>query len=196
MFNWDSCPKFVINLDRREDRAKEVFKEFDKHSIGVRRWKAVDGELLTVPELSIKKEEHNASGILACALSHTGLIEHAKRCDFSHVAIFEDDIYFADDFNEKIKRVEFGCWDICYLGGHLAKDKDNRIAGTYGYILNSSIFGFVLRNWYYRWGWDEFLGDVVQQRFKVYTCKPFIVGHKDGFSDVAGHKVEYKIDKV
>jgi GR25 family glycosyltransferase involved in LPS biosynthesis len=203
-FRWSKTPKFYINLARRPDRAKRVEEEFDKHNLDVSWWPAQDWQETTVPSDSIKLSEPNAAGILACAMSHISLIRHARDNGFKAIVIFEDDIELSEDFADKIKYIE-GIdepWDMFYLGCHSYRSTPTKhenifrvdvAAGTYAYIVKSSLYEFILSKWWYRYGWDEFLDYEVLKCHNVLAILPPIVTTFDGFSDVANHYVKYDL---
>ena len=203
-FKWNRTPKFYINLLRRKDRAIKVEEEFSKHGLIVLPWEAQDSLELVVPFDSPKRNECNAAGILACAISHVSLIRYARDNEFKYVVIFEDDVLLSDNFASKIKYIESikEDWDLFYLGCHhyestaTSHDEIYQVsvaAGTYGYIMKNTLFDFVVENWRYRYGWDEFLDYEILKRFKALAILPPIVTTYPNFSDVAGHYVNYKL---
>lgn len=109
--------KFCINLDKRTDRWEACKREFQKVGItGVERISAYDGSRINDNTLSINK------GIYALALTTRDLLLRAKRENYSEIVLFEDDIYFTDNFNEKceeyLSNIEnnYNNWSILYFG--------------------------------------------------------------------------------
>ncbi len=208
-FDFKNIPKFCINLERNPQRKMTVQAEFDKAGIEVEFFKAIDKHELVLPELSCKKG-HDATGILACALSHRALIKYAKKNKLPAICIFEDDVVFCDDFRERIKFIEsipdFD-FDIFSLGGHFSsKTIDNSQAestrwqhiykvlhhgGTYGLIFTEKTYDFILRNWNYNFGSDQLYGDHVYSQFKSYAFVPFLVGCCGGKSDITESTMGY-----
>lgn len=72
---------FFINLDRREDRRKDVEDEFRRMDLKVERFSAIE-----------KKP-----GMLGCHLSHLSVLKKAREMNVSNVLIFEDDFQFLVD---------------------------------------------------------------------------------------------------
>lgn len=193
---------YCINLERRKDRAEYITCEFNRISLPLPTlFKAIDGRNVTVPEISVKINQSNASSILACMLSHKSVLETFTG---DAVCIFEDDIVFCDDFLQRLAYVENSGieWDMIYLGGHFdgvglypTKDKYiyqcKSVAGTYAYIIKRNVADFVLRNITYNWGIDQFYAEVVQKRFNCICFYPFSVGTYDDFSDIANCKTNY-----
>ena len=112
---------YCINLDRRTDRWEKCKTQFDKHGINVERFSALDGDKL---EYSNKRLLPGEIGIIR---SNLELVKKAKENNYKNILIFEDDVEFADDLNEKfekyIKQVPED-WSFLYLGG-------NHVGGTH-----------------------------------------------------------------
>lgn len=192
--NFDSIPKYCISLTRCQDRRVTVEQEFKKVGIEFEFFDATDKLDIIVPEISVKKHDTEAAGVLACALSHLELIYKAKTLGLPEICIFEDDVIFCDDFKDRIKYIENLSgfeYDILALGGHFDKEitynyaipadwpkmhKVKRMGGTYAYIFKSSVYDFILRNYNYNYGADEFYSTFVYPRFKSYAFVPFLVG--------------------
>ena len=75
---WAEIPVFYINLESREDRDREVRKEFGR--IGLKNYQRFNGI-------------HHDYGILGCALSHSGLLASLGNIQGPAI-ICEDDIEF------------------------------------------------------------------------------------------------------
>ncbi len=201
--NFKNIPKWCINLKRNPVRKIEVSKEFSHHGIEVEFFEAVDKRDIQVPETSVKSKEATASGILACAMSHIAVIKMAKEKKLPAICIFEDDVVFCDDFKSRIKylekiQVDF---DIFCLGGHYPGRNDwhihhasktdfdhvykvKEMGGTYAYILTEKTYDFILRNWNFNWGMDEFYSNFVYRQFNTYAMTPFCCGHAKSKSDI------------
>lgn len=204
MFNSKKLNAYCINLKQRPDRKEAVWKEFKKHNLHVDLWEATCWKDVIVPDDSIKRHEYNASGILACAMSHVALIKHAKELNLDYITIFEDDIVLSDNFAEKIQYIESvpDNWDMFYLGCHsyvkiptIYQDiyQVDVAAGTYGYIVKNTLYDFILDRWYYRYGIDEFYDYEVLKKSKALAIIPAIVTTQPNYSDVAQHFVNYHI---
>lgn len=209
MFSLDKTSIFCINLPDRHYRRGYMQDQFNKLDIVANFVPGAAPVMHKMPELSIKNRERNGHGIYCCALAHTRLI---SKLFSDYALIFEDDAILCDDFMERLHMIEsiMPDFDICYIGGHFDNpDCDvlktsiehvyeaKNVAGTYGYIINnaSPVVSFIQRNWTYDWGWDEFLANHVQTRFKCYAFLPFLVGHESGHSDVANHYVDYNCNQ-
>jgi glycosyl transferase family 25 len=69
---------YVINLDRRKDRLREITQELSGVGLPFTRFSAIE----TRP------------GIHGCGLSHMAILKEAKRLGLKNVLIFEDDFTF------------------------------------------------------------------------------------------------------
>lgn len=120
---------FVMNLDRRPDR----MTEFNKHVkstnfLDIERFSAIDGsKLVSTPQLQqiFENNDYNMrEGMVGCAMSHINLyIQLLKDPNNDTYCIFEDDIDFVPDFQNKlllcVNQLHNTNWDMLYLGHHL-----------------------------------------------------------------------------
>jgi GR25 family glycosyltransferase involved in LPS biosynthesis len=139
-WNFDSIPKYVINLDRRRDRWNEFQNCSGVENLeNIRRWSAVDGKLIdlqTDTRVSMftkyniirgQRRSHmelNSKGGIGCYLSH---VEVWK--DFLQKSSSEVGIVFEDDTNltiESVKNIKdfintsevvqnSSLWDFCVI---------------------------------------------------------------------------------
>ena len=118
---------YVINLDRRRDRYDKVVTEFKKINANVERVSGIDGRTLPNAEkLNIKQR-----ACFGLTSTHYKIIKEAQLKGFENILIFEDDVMFVDDLNQKFnEKIEFlpEDWDLLYLGG-------NHILGNDGFEL-------------------------------------------------------------
>lgn len=202
-FNFRSIKKYCISLKRSKERKEEVTKEFKKIGERFEFFEAVDGQRVSVPALCKKH-----AGVFACMQSHVALIRMAKARGLPAVAVFEDDVVFCDDFQERIKYIEslhgFD-FDIFCLGGHFSSANESgrptewshiqgiaSLGGTYGYIFKASVYDFILENCTYEFGADEFYGTHVYKRFRTFAFVPFLVGCRPCKSEITGAYWEYE----
>src|SRR5690606_19122390 len=186
--NFEKIPKLCINLKRNTARKQGVTEEFNKVGLDVQFFEAVDKLNIKVPEVSVKLKESNAAGILACAMSHIEAIKLAQKNNWPAVCVFEDDVVFCKEFKDRVRYIEnlpdFG-FDILCLGGHFSNKeisgqeaertqwqnvyKINKMNGTYALIFTEKVYDFILRNWNFNFGADEFFSNHVYARFKTYA---------------------------
>lgn len=192
VFDFAATPKYCINLGRRLDRRRLMVSQFVRHELGVQFVTAIDGRTLTMPELSAKKEYY-APANWACLLSHRGIIERAAS---EYVCVFEDDVKLCDDFSARAAGINCD-FDIFYFGNggresdqfELIGDayyRAHAMAGTWGYIMRDTVFGFFVRNVTYNWGPDEFFSEVLLKRFKGVTIIPPMASTSSDDSDIGG----------
>ena len=156
---------YYVNLDRRPDRKENVISELKKINYNgkVERISAIDGTLFDIKYISDKlitqKGKDYASGKIittdrsnmtkggiGCALSHAIILKKILEGGDEYALILEDDIWFAEDFNNKLKKVinSVKNYDILWIGHHNRNyvSKGNivnipsKIWGTFGYIVN------------------------------------------------------------
>jgi GR25 family glycosyltransferase involved in LPS biosynthesis len=160
-----------INLDRRNDRKEHIEKQLKKinWSGSVERISAFDGRKLVKNDLinlldndaineftdttdkQFPPGSYMTKGAAGCALSHRKCWENILNNDDKKVLILEDDIYFDDNFNDKLKSylLQVPEYDILYIGFHeskksikyndILKKPENVVFGLFGYIIDKNI---------------------------------------------------------
>jgi GR25 family glycosyltransferase involved in LPS biosynthesis len=188
-----------INLDRRTDRWEESLKEFNKIGIdNVKRISAIDGKTITY------QKPYTSLAETACIMSHIKALTYAKSKKMSSVFIDEDDIQFADDFNEKFKEIEYRIpsdWQLLYLcinpdSGEYTRIYDNiyKIKGCYSahaILYKHEVFDkaieFLDNN---RFPADVSLG-LLQGFTNAYSIYPHLAYQRKDFSDIQNMNVDY-----
>ena len=158
---------YYINLDRRLDRDISINNELKKININktIEKISAIDGKNIDfnmIPNNLITKEGIDAAleknnglylvmtkGAIGCALSHKYIYEKMLYNTDKYILILEDDIWFDDNFNDKLIEYtkDIPEYDILFLGYHEIYNNDNlkdkpymkitgKIYGLYGYIIN------------------------------------------------------------
>ena len=195
---------FYINLDKREDRRKEVESEFSKLELDVERF---SGIYYPPPK-----------GIVGCTKSHLSVILLAKERKYKNVLIFEDDVLFLksrkeiDDMITMLfeKKPNF---DVCFLAYHLHKgevDKEHPFlikaeyaATASAYIINEHYYDALInlyvdcipkldetmQHWNYA---NDQAWKVLQAKDNWYCFTDRIARQRDGFSDNANRKLIYQ----
>lgn len=134
----------IINLERRKDRREMMSALFEKHSIENYGFiEAVDGNVLE-STLALKKvfdgnDFGSRCGVIGCALTHLRLWEQLLQDkDNTHYIIFEDDITFAENMNERLKELndEMAQTDMLMIGYHMFEEKRNNLKDIYDNILD------------------------------------------------------------
>lgn len=85
----------VINLKRSEER----LQNFNQENV----FNGTTEVIEAIEGMNIEPHPPMWSGDIACLRSHRKAIEYAKEKGWEMVMIFEDDIRFVADFNEKLK---------------------------------------------------------------------------------------------
>lgn len=165
-FNTKNWKSYYINLDHREDRRQHIERVFKKVGIKAERLSGkTDNDVVNFPEIKLasicktpdcfnnkKSIFLHSPGNWGCTLSHYSILKkHLDSKDKRILAIFEDDAYFSEDFNERLKYLQDNFdldWDFFYLGSwcRLIKDEKTKIKyvwrirdivlGGHGYLVN------------------------------------------------------------
>jgi glycosyl transferase family 25 len=186
---------YVLNLDKRTDRLKEVTNELATHNISFTRFSAVDGAgLVHKISSTINKNE------LACSLSHANIIKEASQKNQNIICIFEDDVVLSPDFNSELEKAINDLppdWEIFYLGAN-HRIPPEQITGniyrvkfaltTHAYIINSSIYRklqtTIIEN--INTAPVDNILTTIQKNGNVYAIKPGIAFQREGHSDIRG----------
>lgn len=110
---------FIINLPSRTDRQAEIAAQLKAIglSLAERRVELFPAVRPDAPE------GFPSIGARGCFMSHLGVLRAAQRLGLQRVAIFEDDLDFAADFNSRIQpllaQLASANWSMFYGGYHL-----------------------------------------------------------------------------
>ena len=188
-----------INLDRRLERWRQMEEKFYQHGIhSVRRFAAIDGESSIVPV-----SWPGTPGAYGCLLSHLEVVREARRLGLPSVLVFEDDVVFDDQFEQKFSEyIEQlpADWDMLFFGA-LHKDELINVSENIGRITQSnSTYACVLRDTVF----DAFIelnsrGDevldvnslVLQQQFNCYCFLPHLAWVEVAYSDAQQKPVHH-----
>jgi glycosyl transferase family 25 len=134
---------FYINLASRPDRKKHVETQLQKIGIKAERFNAIKLE----------------NGALGCSMSHLKCLEIAKKNNWSHLMIVEDDILFLNpelfisQLNKFLEKSQE--WDVIIIGGNNVppyKEVDDTCIKVFscqtttGYIVNGHYFNALIEN--------------------------------------------------
>jgi hypothetical protein len=203
---WDNI--FIINLARRHDRKELMIKKLQDAQIEkyefIEAINGLDPEIINQFHQKKTKNPSNpivTSGHFACLLSHIKAIKLAKIRNYSSVMILEDDVYFCNEFLNKLSNLKVSEYDMIYLGGivsrkkiflsHWACSDELKIMGAYGYILSKSLYDKVLlkleklQNYV-----DLFYIKEIQPKHKVLLLDDFIK------TDLASSDTSHKSKKM
>lgn len=175
---------YVINIDPDSERMQRTRRELE--GIHYERFPAITSfgnELVGNEKLYVKNLQ------LCITLSHLAIIKKAKEKKLNNVVIFEDDVFFDDDFAiydlDLIKNfIEKNNWALFYLGGIHVKAPTlidvgiSRISNTvaiHAYAINGKYFDFIidqLEKNKFKMPIDIFYVYFVQKQFPCYCCCP------------------------
>lgn len=191
--------KVCINLDRRIERWRQMQDKFYQHGIhAVRRFVAVDGETSAIPA-----SWPGSPGAYGCLLSHLEVVREARRLGLASILIFEDDVVFDDQFEEKFAgyiRQLPADWDMLFFGA-LHKDELLPVSDNIGRITESnSTYAYALRETVF----DAFIelnsqGNevldvnslVLQKQFNCYCFLPHLAWVEPAYSDAQQKQVHH-----
>lgn len=119
LFQFETIPIYVINLDRRPDRWEIFLKNrYAKTFKGLERFSAFDGKTLDLSgetrislhtrdniRRQFRRSHHeiNTLGAVGASFSHFGCWKKLLASDAEYAMIFEDDIYIGETYFEKAK---------------------------------------------------------------------------------------------
>jgi glycosyl transferase family 25 len=121
---------FIINLPSRTDRQAEIALQLK--AIGLSLDKA---NIELFPAVRPDAPEGFPSiGAKGCFMSHLGVLRTAQRLGLQRVAIFEDDLDFAADFNMRIapvvEQLASTNWSVFYGGYHMEQASVGPVHGA------------------------------------------------------------------
>jgi glycosyl transferase, family 25 len=136
---------YIINLEDRVDRRREVVREFDRAGMNIPNERV----RFYTAKRPTDKGNFVTLGMRGCFTSHLEVLEDAQRDNLRNVLVFEDDVSFRDigvDFqNRLLDDLSQRRWDLLWLGylrpedvtlaGPLAR-WGNDILGAHTYAVN------------------------------------------------------------
>jgi len=147
-WDFDSIPKYVINLDRRRDRWQTFKSASGIESVSnLQRWPATDGKNINldedtrvslftkhnvIREVRRSHMELNSKGGVGCYISHVDVWKHFLEKSTSDVGIvFEDDTILDTNAILRIKKFinsspvlqNYEMWDFCILSPYYGNKK-------------------------------------------------------------------------
>lgn len=188
---------YCINLAHREDRWARVSEQFEKNNIAVERFEAFNGnEFNDFPLIR--------RGEAGCLKSHLDVMSDALSNDYDCIAVFEDDVFFVDNFENLFDYIYDQVpddWQFLYLGC-------NSYTGTFQYVSNNvkkiqktySAHAFMIKSIAMELVLntailgekpiDVYYGDV-QEMVPAYATIPTLAGQTPDFSDINNEYVDY-----
>jgi GR25 family glycosyltransferase involved in LPS biosynthesis len=193
---------FYINLDARSDRKSHVEKQLETIGIQAERFNAI----------KLK------NGALGCSMSHLKCLETAKKNNWDHVVIVEDDILFTkpDLFKKQLSFFlkNHDNFDVILLAGNNASRhyikvdhscvKVYNCQTTTGYLVKSHYYDTLIQN--YKDGIQKLLKEPenhklyaidkywfrLQEKDNWYLIMPLSVVQREDYSDIEKRTTNYK----
>lgn len=210
---------FIINLKHRTDRRERMLSEMKKQQItNYEFFDAIRPTSEEVNEWNPKfchhvmryidpnKFDNYRIGCLGCLKSHLGVIKLALSRGYSRILILEDDTEFIkpwSNFHKFCKPLKD--YDMLYLTGSHSKPwqpifpnivKVTSTATTGSYCIKERAMRFFVK--YidrYPKEVDMFYQEFMQPRFDCYCTMPHMTKQLDGYSDIQGSNVEYRLNE-
>ncbi|WDE01639.1 glycosyltransferase family 25 protein [Thalassomonas actiniarum] len=194
----DIFPLIVcLNLKRRSDRRQQMQARFAANQIEeVVCFDAIDGTRLSIPD-----RWPSTPGAYGCLQSHVAIVEYARQLGVSSVLIFEDDVEFAEDFQNKLFALLEHLpanWQMFFFGAIELEDplpvspgitRITKAYSTFAYAIHQSLFEpFIQLNK----GSQQLLdinSFILQQNHPCYCAHPYLAWVDSGYSD-AQEKIE------
>lgn len=190
----------IINLDRRKDRWEAVQRKLEAIKWPFKtpeRFSAYDGSKLPVPV-----GWTSGSGTWGCLLSHREVIGRALQDGLDSVLVLEDDIFFADNFEERV--IEFlknvpSNWHQIMLGGQYLEGakaydispdvrKVSLCHRAHAYAVRGPFMRYVFSKLQSSYGHVDHIMNTFQDRYNVYAPRYFLVGQEGSPSDISDAK--------
>jgi glycosyl transferase family 25 len=191
--------KYYINLDKRCDRRKYFENQMKLLKWSATRFPAIENE----------------NGALGCSLSHLKLLEYAKKNNFNHILIMEDDITFLNPliFTQNLDKflssnIEF---DVLLIAGNnigpykIINDycvQTSHCQTTTGYLVKHTYFDTLIENFknsiaglIKKYNINEYAIDQhwckLQQIHRWFLLTPLTVTQKPDYSDIEKCNINY-----
>ena len=192
---------FYINLASRPDRKQHVEEQLKIIGINAERFNAIK-----LP-----------NGALGCSMSHLKCIETAKKNNWSHLLIVEDDIKFLvpELFKTQLNTFftkHMNNWDVVIIGGNNVPPyekiddtcvKVSSCQTTTGYLVNGHYFDTLIDN--FRTGINKLIKNPelhvqyaidkywfhLQKRDNWYLIIPLTVTQREDYSDIEKRPTNY-----
>ncbi len=132
-----------LNLDYRTDRLEHVNKQFERVGIEAVRTRGKLPAEYDLTDPRFKTMLAGTKGAIGCYMGQLDIMREALK-QGKHAAVFEDDIYLAQDFNERIKYFDNFLkdkdWSIAWLGATFHIGSVHWHNGTNPRIVNRGLY--------------------------------------------------------
>jgi GR25 family glycosyltransferase involved in LPS biosynthesis len=184
-------PTFVLNLDERTDRMKEIRDEFRNWPAPVERISAI----------------RMSPGWKGCSASHLKCIQIAKERNYPWVLILEDDCILTANASQRFQSLlpflwkNRNRWDmfnggLTYLKHHTKVSQNPPIYEVYGfttnfYIVHNSVYDRVLNGYpIHPDNFEKAIDVYYADTFRIWTSTPYLSKQRPGKSDIGEKPTE------
>jgi len=210
---------FIINLKHRTDRREHILREMKKQNIT--NYEFFDAVRPTTEEVNDwnptfchhvmrdvhpNKFDNYRRGQLGCLKSHLGVIKLALSRSYKRILVLEDDTEFIQPFsNFHTFCKPLKDYDMLYLAGshvqpykkipkmkYIVKITGTNTTGSYC-IGEKAMHFFVANIIRYSKEVDVFYSQEMHPIFNCYCIVPHMAKQLDGYSDIQGKNVSYKL---
>lgn len=188
---------FCINLDRRSDRWEASKKQCELIGIEVERVSAVNG--FSEPPASIRPGE------VGCLKSHLKVFEIAVERGLKSFLLLEDDIQFAENFNQRFNKIEpqIPSYEILYLGINPLTGSRYEISPNISRVMNGyAAHCVIFKESCYQDIISALKGPLIapvdvhygtqQVNHTAYVTRPHLAWQRQEFSDINQDYVDYE----
>ena len=189
----------LINLKRRPEKLAASLAEVSRVKWPFptpKIFSAVDGEKVPSPE-----GWPAGDGAYGCRQSHVRILEEAILDDVRSILVLEDDLIFMPGFDESIEPFLASVpadWEGIWLGGqHMHPAEPTKIPGivrclhterTHALMVRGQFLRALYRRWASSYAHVDHAAGPMMARYRVYAPEPFLVGQREGASDIDGQK--------
>lgn len=188
---------FFINLDRRPDRLAHIRNELAKNNILAKRFAAIDGNNIDLyPRLS--------RGAAGCLESQRSIIQMGIDNNYDAIAVFEDDAFFVEDFENKFSNFYSQVpddWQFIFLANNRFNAQTQRVSDNVERVSGGwSAHAFMIRRNAMIGAADIISGGdmpvdvyygVLQQYYPAYLATPSLAGQRADHSDIENVYIDY-----
>lgn len=118
-----------VNLSHRADRNSRMIGELARVGVSAERFEAMRPEAWVGDPRRVAMMRNRTPGAIGCLMSQVRVM-HAARDAGKHAMVLEDDVVFADDFQDRLKIMADFCekigdenWAVFWLGGTCHRDR-------------------------------------------------------------------------
>lgn len=188
---------YFINLSRRVDRLSHAREQFIKNNIVASRFDAVDGS-------NFSKYPALSRGAAGCLESQLSIINKAIKNNYQSIAIFEDDVFFVEGFEEKFKNFYSQVpddWQFIFLANNKYNATTNKISENVEQISGGwSAHAFIIKQRAMIAAAEIISGGdmpvdvyygILQQYYPSYSAVPSLAGQRPDHSDIENLFIDY-----